>query len=512
MKKYLLSVLSVCMALCASALERDVPREAAPIPVQHQIQDATPAMEASVASASLHAPRRIKTPVTKASDLVGSYTWSYSTAEDIAPTADDIATWSTGSKVVRIYDANDDKGTFKIAGMFDGILTAKLDMTTYDYPLIIVDKNLVAAYNQYYGGGYQVRGVCYNPNTGGYFYTQLRAFIYGNEIEWVDNIWMVKYGGQNSSGTSTIIGPMVKPGSLMNANTTSNAVMTYHYDDFDFGSALHVSEDANYVVSIDNFADVAVNPVTIKLSKDKTWKADKVVLYSNDNGSFVLYGVTGDNVLSQLTGTGTYTTLTSDTHWTAEDPHTEYWIGDCEPFTLTLLEGRFNYPGQSNPDPALYLLGSFNGWNSNTQVPLTLGADGLWTITRDMDAGSEFKFHNEYDQWIGAVSDATVTATAGQPIIVGVGAGSQSIKIPETDTWTITVDLNTMRATLSKAAVEVTGDLTGDGNVDIEDVNLLINLILEKVTASQLAGNPDLDGSGTADVIDVNLLINLILQ
>lgn len=511
MKKYLLSAFAFALATTATAMRLDVPQTPVTAPVEHVIQTLAPDVESTLASQTRRAPSRIKTPVTKASDLVGSYSWSYKTAEDIAPTADDIATWSTGTKVVRIYDANDDNGTFKIAGMFDGILTAKLDMTSYDYPLIIVDKNLVAAYNQYYGGGYQVRGVCYNPNTGGYFYTQLRAFIYGNEIEWVDNIWMVKYGGQNSSGTSTIIGPMVKPGSLMNANTTSNAVMTYHYDDFDFGSALHVSENSSYVVSIDNFADLAVNPVTIKLSKDKTWKADKVVLYSNDNGSFVLYGVTGDNVLSQLTGTGTYTTLTSDTHWTAEDPHTEFWIGDCEPFTITLLEGRFTYPGQSNPDPALYLIGSFNGWDGNSQVPLTLAGDGTWTITRDMEAGSEFKFRNEYDQTIGAVSDATVVATPGQPIIIGVGTGSQNIRIPEADTWTISVDMNAMTVTLTKAAVEINGDLNGDGNVDIEDVNLLINLILEKTTVDQLKGNPDLDGSGTTDVADVNTLINIIL-
>ncbi len=57
----------------------------------------------------------------------------------------------------------------------------------------------------------------------------------------------------------------------------------------------------------------------------------------------------------------------------------------------------------------------------------------------------------------------------------------------------------------------VPGDMNGDGNVDIEDVNLLINLILDKITPEQLQGDADLDGSGTADVADVNLLINMIL-
>lgn len=55
------------------------------------------------------------------------------------------------------------------------------------------------------------------------------------------------------------------------------------------------------------------------------------------------------------------------------------------------------------------------------------------------------------------------------------------------------------------------GDLNGDSIVDVEDVNLMINLILENITADQLAGSPDLDGSGSADVADVNMLINIIL-
>ena len=58
----------------------------------------------------------------------------------------------------------------------------------------------------------------------------------------------------------------------------------------------------------------------------------------------------------------------------------------------------------------------------------------------------------------------------------------------------------------------VPGDLNGDGNADIEDVNLLINLILDKITLDQLQGDADLDTSGTTDVADVNALINLILN
>ena len=56
------------------------------------------------------------------------------------------------------------------------------------------------------------------------------------------------------------------------------------------------------------------------------------------------------------------------------------------------------------------------------------------------------------------------------------------------------------------------GDLNGDGNVDIEDVNILINLILEQTSADDVIGDPDLDGSGGTDIADVNALINLILE
>ena len=58
----------------------------------------------------------------------------------------------------------------------------------------------------------------------------------------------------------------------------------------------------------------------------------------------------------------------------------------------------------------------------------------------------------------------------------------------------------------------VPGDLTGDGAVDVEDVNAIINLILESTTLDQLAGNPDVNGDGETDLSDVNEIINMILN
>ena len=60
-------------------------------------------------------------------------------------------------------------------------------------------------------------------------------------------------------------------------------------------------------------------------------------------------------------------------------------------------------------------------------------------------------------------------------------------------------------------SLPVTGDVNMDGRVDIEDVNIIINIILEKEASLDYIDRADLDNSGTVDVADVNILINIIL-
>ena len=55
------------------------------------------------------------------------------------------------------------------------------------------------------------------------------------------------------------------------------------------------------------------------------------------------------------------------------------------------------------------------------------------------------------------------------------------------------------------------GDVNGDGKVDVEDVNAIINIILELKTEAYYKGNADLNGDGKVDVEDVNAIINIIL-
>ena len=55
---------------------------------------------------------------------------------------------------------------------------------------------------------------------------------------------------------------------------------------------------------------------------------------------------------------------------------------------------------------------------------------------------------------------------------------------------------------------DVTGDVTGDGKVDIADVNAVINMMLGKAAATT-AG--DVTGDGNVDIADVNAVINIML-
>lgn len=55
------------------------------------------------------------------------------------------------------------------------------------------------------------------------------------------------------------------------------------------------------------------------------------------------------------------------------------------------------------------------------------------------------------------------------------------------------------------------GDVNGDGKVDVEDVNVVINYILKINTNGDYPGNVDINGDGKIDVEDVNEIINLIL-
>ncbi len=54
-------------------------------------------------------------------------------------------------------------------------------------------------------------------------------------------------------------------------------------------------------------------------------------------------------------------------------------------------------------------------------------------------------------------------------------------------------------------------DVNGDGHVDIDDVNAIINVILDLTTDPALKAGADVNGDGRTDIDDVNMLVNRLL-
>ncbi len=55
------------------------------------------------------------------------------------------------------------------------------------------------------------------------------------------------------------------------------------------------------------------------------------------------------------------------------------------------------------------------------------------------------------------------------------------------------------------------GDVDGNGTVDIDDLNILVNIILDMDSADNYDGRANVDETGKVDIDDVNALVNIIL-
>ncbi|MBR1882842.1 MAG: hypothetical protein IJ808_07535 [Muribaculaceae bacterium] len=361
MKKILLSLAAAVLTLTAGAnvlantIDADFVKA-------NNIKEATPEMVKSVImkdASAMRAKKNLTLPVTKASDLEGAYTWSYKMS---TTRAEDPSTLTTTdyTATVQISDADDEAGTVKITGMFDATITGKLDLTTYQLPTFtLTDQDTVAYATVNYNNASLscwcvIKGLFYysgdDNNDAGWYFTDPVAFVQNDgSILWATNVYLVRQIAKTATGDieGYTLNPLWVPGSTMTDLKLDEGkqagAMTYYYETAKMNLSFPVilSEDENYVVSVENFAGLAENPVKITLAEDKTWKADPVLLFTNNGNNFVLYALDGNNLVD-VTGTGDETKLVSDLDWTGYDTTTNYWIGQRGAFTIT---GDFVFPG-----------------------------------------------------------------------------------------------------------------------------------------------------------------------
>ena len=182
----------------------------------------------------------------------------------------------------------------------------------------------------------------------------------------------------------------------------------------------------------------------------------------------------------------------------------------------------------------VYILGQVNGndWAANVGYAMTT-EDGV-TYTADItcapvnendtDGYSFFSFTTQLaenaDDWngiaayrFGAVSNGDFLVTnelLGQELSL-TNENGQAFQIPD-GVYNLVLNLDNMKLVITKKATPaVTGDVTGDGIADIDDVNAIINIILKVKTVDDYPGIADLNEDGQVDVDDMNIVINIIL-
>ena len=133
--------------------------------------------------------------------------------------------------------------------------------------------------------------------------------------------------------------------------------------------------------------------------------------------------------------------------------------------------------------------------------------------TRDQ-GGTSDRYGNpiEVETAYGLADGRWVTLAYTRNTLHGIQVHEDKASMEEQVCFVADITMNPAIVHLVSSECFVRGDLNDDGNVDVLDVNIVINLVLGRLAAAEVTGNADLDGNGAIDVADVNALINLILH
>jgi hypothetical protein len=215
--------------------------------------------------------------------------------------------------------------------------------------------------------------------------------------------------------------------------------------------------------------------------------------------------------------------------WSSKDCTLHVYSSDFNYYSTAEQWKEFNVIGDLDAQD-IYILGEVdeNGWAPNVGKKMILGENGLYTsdITCDgRNSGynffsftTELAENNDDGGWayiapfrFGAVSVGDFAVTdemLGRELSLTYENG-QAFMIPEGE-YKLSLNLEDMKLVITKKTALV-GDVTGDGIVDVSDVNAIVNIILGKNTPEDYPGNADLTGEGAVDVSDVNAIVNIIL-
>ncbi len=172
------------------------------------------------------------------------------------------------------------------------------------------------------------------------------------------------------------------------------------------------------------------------------------------------------------------------------------------------------------PAQKYYVIGSaFGNWDPKNPVELVKdGETDNYTCEFEFEGDNYFVFTGAKGSWdaINAFRygplDANEEVTEGAEVATQLSTnGDASYKMTCAGKYNVTFNPVALTFKIEAASAPgLTGDVNGDGAVDVSDVNIVLNIMLGNDT---LAANPaaDVNGDGAVDVSDANAIINIML-
>lgn len=171
---------------------------------------------------------------------------------------------------------------------------------------------------------------------------------------------------------------------------------------------------------------------------------------------------------------------------------------------------------ETEPVEGIFIVGNdpFGNWDPAAGVAMATEDGKIFTYEATLSGDTWFIFAGAIGSWdiVNANRYGPESETEDQEVFADedvqtqLTSGGKSYKIGAGE-YVITFNKETLVFKFATKSGNP-ADVSGDGNVDVTDLNIVINVALDKDT------NPkaDVSGDGVVDVTDINLVLNAMLQ
>ena len=188
-------------------------------------------------------------------------------------------------------------------------------------------------------------------------------------------------------------------------------------------------------------------------------------------------------------------------------------------YKLTLdMNARTLLVEEAELEDAMYIIGNepFGNWDPANPMKMTKTGN-VYTAEATLNGDVWFVFSDAFGSWdavnarrFGPESaEEDQVVEVGQDVTTQLSTGGKSYKITATGDFIITFDKENLTFKFEDKKAGLRGDLNNDGQVDVTDVSICIDMVLGKQTPDLTIA--DLTGDGMVDVADVSAIIDIVL-